>query len=72
MVYMESLKSDTNKLIYKIEIDPQTYRTNLWLQKGKGEEGYIRSLGLHTYILLYIPGGEDMATHSSILAWRIP
>ena len=39
MVYMESLKSDTNKLIYKTEIDPQTYRTNLWLQKGKGEEG---------------------------------
>ena len=35
---MESLKkNDTNELIYKIEIDHQTQKTNLWLPKMKGE-----------------------------------
>ena len=29
-------KNDTNELIYKIEIDSQTQKTNLWLSKGKG------------------------------------
>ena len=33
----EILKNDTNELIYKIEIDSQTQKTNLWLPKGKGE-----------------------------------
>ena len=33
------LKNDTNKLIYKTEIDSQTQKTNLWLPKGKGGEG---------------------------------
>ena len=33
---MESKKKDTNELIYKAEIDSQTYKTNLWLPKGKG------------------------------------
>ena len=28
-------KNDTNELIYKIEIDSQTQKTNLWLPKGK-------------------------------------
>ena len=28
-------KKDTNELIYKTEIDPQTEKTNLWLPKGK-------------------------------------
>ena len=31
-----SLKNDTKKLIYKIETDSQTLKTNLWLLKGKG------------------------------------
>ena len=31
------LKIYANELIYKTEIDPQTYKTNLWLPKGKGE-----------------------------------
>ena len=30
-------KNDTNGLIYKIETDSQTSKTNLWLPKGKGE-----------------------------------
>ena len=33
---MWNLKNDTNELIYKTEIDPQTWKTNLWLSKGKG------------------------------------
>ena len=34
---MESnfLKNETNELIYKIETDLQTWKTNLWLAKGK-------------------------------------
>ena len=32
-------KNDTSELTYKREIDPQTYKTNLWLPKGKGGEG---------------------------------
>ena len=47
--YMKSKKKDTNELIYKIEIDSQrkqSMENNLWLPKGKVEEGYIKSLGL--------------------------
>ena len=33
------LKTDTNELIYKTEIDSQTQKTNLGLPKGKGERG---------------------------------
>ena len=29
--------NDTNELIYKTEIDPQTQETILWLPKRKGE-----------------------------------
>ena len=28
-------RRDTNELIYKIETDSQTWKTNLWLPKGK-------------------------------------
>ena len=38
-IYVEFFFNDTNELIYKTEIDPQTQKTNLWLPKGKGEEG---------------------------------
>ena len=33
------LKSDTNELIYKTEIDLQTQKTNLCLPKGKNGQG---------------------------------
>ena len=33
---MWNLKYDTNELIYKIETDSQTWKTNLYLPKGKG------------------------------------
>ena len=32
---MWNLKKDTNELMYKTEIDPQTQKTNLWLPKQK-------------------------------------
>ena len=51
---MESLKNDTNELVYKTEADLQILKTNLWLPKGKcGGKGLIRSLGL-MYIHYYI------------------
>ena len=34
---MWDLKNSTNELIYKTETDLQTWKTNLWLPKGKGE-----------------------------------
>ena len=37
ITYMWNLiKNDTNSLRYKTEIDPQKYKTILWLSKGKG------------------------------------
>ena len=39
-IYVESKKknNNTNELIYKIETDSQTQKTNLWLPKGEGRE----------------------------------
>ena len=34
-LYVQSKKNDTNELIYKREIDPQTQKTNLWLPRRK-------------------------------------
>ena len=40
-------KNDTNKFIYRTEIDSQTQKTNYGYQRGKaGWGGYIKSLGL--------------------------
>ena len=36
---MQNLKSDTNSLIYKIETDPQTLKTDTWLLTSKGWVG---------------------------------
>ena len=33
---MWNLKYDTNELIYERETDSQTYRTDLWLPRGRG------------------------------------
>ena len=35
ITYISNLKSDTNELICKTEIDSQTSIMNLWLLKGK-------------------------------------
>ena len=43
------------KLIYKIEIDSQTQKTNLWLSKGKADEERInKDFGISRNKLLYI------------------
>ena len=34
--YIWNLKYDTNELIYERETDSQTYRTDLWLPRGRG------------------------------------
>ena len=33
---MESEKIGIDDLIYKAEIETQTYRTNIWIPRGKG------------------------------------
>ena len=35
IIYMWNLKKNTNEIIYKTEIDPQTWKTKLRLPKGK-------------------------------------
>ena len=39
ITYIWNLNNDTNKLIYKMETDSQTQKTNLCLPKGKGTGG---------------------------------
>ena len=40
--HMQNLKKyDVNELSYKIETYLQTYKTNLWLPRGKGGEGIM-------------------------------
>ena len=44
---MWNLKYGTNELIYRTETDSQTWRTDLWLPRGRREEvGWTGSLGL--------------------------
>ena len=52
--YKESKKKkDKNELIYKTGADSETYRTNIWLPKGKGG-GQDQEFGINRYTLLYI------------------
>ena len=51
---MEYKKNDTNELIYKVEIDSQTQKTNLWLPKGEGGRDKLRIQNGYMYTLLYI------------------
>ena len=37
ITYMWNLKNNTDESVYKTEIDSQTYKTHLWLPKGKGK-----------------------------------
>ena len=43
---MWNLKYDTNKLIYKTEIDSTTYKINVWLPEGKGGRDKLEVEGL--------------------------
>ena len=55
ITYMWNLKYDTNELIYEIETDSQTWKTNSWLPKGKGGGGMVNSeFGISRYKVLYI------------------
>ena len=49
-LHIEWKKSDTNELLPKTELDPQTQKTDLCLPKGKGRD----KLGVYIYTLLYI------------------
>ena len=42
------------KLIYKIETDSQTSKTNISSPKGKCGGGINKEFGINTYTLLYI------------------
>ena len=52
VTYMQNLKNDTKELIYKTETDPQAWKTNLWLSKGKGRGGINQEFGINIYTLL--------------------
>ena len=47
-------KKDTNELVYKREIDPQTQKTNLWLPMGKVRGEINEEFEINIYSLLYI------------------
>ena len=55
VTYMWNLKNETNELIYRIEIDSQMWRANLWLPGGIAGWGNrrIRSSRL-TYTHCYV------------------
>ena len=46
-------KKGTNELIYKMEVESQMQKTNLWLPGGKGG-GINWEIEIDTYTLLYI------------------
>ena len=46
IIYVGNLKkSDTNELIYKTAIESPTQKTNSWLPRGKGKEGWTGRWG---------------------------
>ena len=52
---MWNLNYDPKELIYKIEIDSQIQKTNLWLPKGKAGKGERnQEVGVSICTLLYI------------------
>ena len=65
---MWNLKYETNELIYEIETDSQTQRTDLWLPRGRWGRGgmdwefaisrckLLYTEGINTKILLYSTG----------------
>ena len=52
IAYVWNLKKiSTNEVIYKTEIDAQTWKTNLWLPKGKVRKGINQKFGIiHTTV----------------------
>ena len=50
-----------NALIYKTEVDPQTYEINLWLANGREREKDDLGVWFKIYTLLYIKWASLMA-----------
>ena len=48
------LKTKTNELIYRTEINFKTQKTNLRLPKGKEQTGINQAFGINRYTLVYI------------------
>ena len=54
IAYMQNLKkNDTNELIYKTEIDSQTWWTDLWLWGRKGRRDIFGVWDWHVYTAIY-------------------
>ena len=51
-------KSGTDASMYKIVIESQMQRTNLWLPRGKVGEGINWEIGIHMCIMLYYKTGN--------------
>ena len=49
---MWNLKNDRNEFIYKTEIDPSTWKINIWSPKGKEGEGLNQEFCVSIYTLL--------------------
>ena len=60
-----NLKYGTNELLYKTETDSQTQRTDLWLPRGRGREGWTGRLGLADANVLYVGGINKALRHST-------
>ena len=51
---MESEKIGIDHLIYKAEIETQTWRTNVWIPREKEEGGMNWEIGIDKYTLLIL------------------
>ena len=60
-----SLKNGPDEPMCRAAIETKTYGTDLWTQHGKERVGRIEKAVKHIL-------ETEMATHSSVLAWRIP
>ena len=54
-MYVESVKMGIAGLIYKAEIETQTWRTNVWIPRGKrGGGGKNWKIGIDIYTLFIL------------------
>ena len=51
-------KGGTDESMYKIVIESQMQKTNLWLPRGKVREGIHLEIEIHIYIMLYYKIGN--------------
>ena len=67
-LYVESKKSDTN-FFYKIEIDSQTSKINLWLPKGKRWGGINLKLEINRYRLSSVQFSCSVVVQLFVTPW---